>query len=114
VKGGIRIYIKSERRDPDPHQSDRRDPGIYIKVKGGIWISIKVMQTRNTPYHTKNKITEIGQKMFITKERCHHYQDYHKTFKNGKILTKITYPTADAQSLLGMKTITTVLVELGA
>jgi hypothetical protein len=71
---------QSENRDLDPHQSDRRDPGIYIQVKGGIWISNKVMQIRNTLYHTKNKITAIGQKIFITKEQCHYNQEYHKTF----------------------------------
>jgi hypothetical protein len=74
VKGGIRIHIKSERRDPDPHQSekrdldphqsDRKDPGIYIKLKGGILISIKVMQIRNTPYHTEQNNSDWSEDVY--------------------------------------------------
>jgi hypothetical protein len=78
VKGGIRIHIKG-----------KGGIMIHIQVKEGIRIGIKVMKTRNTPYHTEeNKITAIGQKMFITKERCHHYQDYHKTFKKTENTNK--------------------------
>jgi hypothetical protein len=33
-------------------------------VKGGIWISIKVMQIRNTPYHTEQNNSDWSEDVY--------------------------------------------------